>query len=152
MTALVIIAALLAPSARSQDASPVGGVVSPQGVMIFYLSHGPDGACGPHCSEWIAAEGVVEWDTYKRLFAFLERLGARKAPVVLNVRGERDFIVATTLGKIIRDHRLDVSVAKTVVAGCANATDAACFALKRSSQSLDAKIDHRSSVMSSACW
>lgn len=139
--ALVTIAAFFASSARSQDAPAVGGVSSPPDAMIFYLAHGPDGACGPHCSEWIAAEGVVEWDTYKRLFAFLERLGVRKAPVFLNVWGESDLIVATTLGKIVRDHGLDVSVAKTVAAGCANATEATCFALKRSGQSLDAKID-----------
>lgn len=142
MSVLVIVATLLAASARAQDvAPPVGGVSSPLGAMIFYLAHGEDGACGPNCSEWIAAEGIVEWDTFKRLFAFVDRLGVRKVPVVLNVWGESDLIVATTLGKIIRDHGLAVSVGKTVVGGCANATEAACFALKRSGQSLDAKID-----------
>jgi hypothetical protein len=143
VSAVIIVAAWFAAPARSQDvAPPVGGVSSPPGAMTFYLAHGPDGACGPHCSEWIAAEGVVEWDTFKRLFAFMERLGARKVPVVLNVWGESDLIVATTLGKIIRDHGLDASVGKTVAAGCTNATEAACFALKRGGQSLDAKIDN----------
>jgi hypothetical protein len=141
--ALFVIAILFAPSAYAQDPSPppVGGVSSPQGAMIFYLAHGADGACGPHCSDWIAAEGVVEWDTFKRLFAFLARLGDRKAPVVLNVWGAGDLKVATTLGKIIRDHGLDVSAGTTVVAECASATDAACLALKRSGKPLDAKID-----------
>jgi hypothetical protein len=120
---------------------PVGGVSSPPGAMIFYLAHGADGVCGPNCSEWIAAEGVVEWDTFKRLFTFMERFGARKVPVVLNVWGESDLIVATALGNIIRDRGLDVSVGKTVAIGCANAAEAACFALKRSGQALDAKID-----------
>lgn len=46
-----------------------------------------------------------------------------------------------TLGKIIRERGLDVSAGTTVVAGCANATDAACVALKRSGQPLDARID-----------
>ena len=110
--------------------------------MIFYLAHGPDGICGPNCSEWIAAEGVVEWDTFKRLFAFMGRLGERKIPVVLNVWGEGSLDVATTLGKIIRDHGLDVSVGTTVVAGCANAIEAACFALKRSGNPLEARIDN----------
>jgi hypothetical protein len=143
VSTLIIIAVLFATAARSQDEArpPVGGVNSPQGAMIFYLAHGGDGACGPNCSEWIAAEGVVEWDTFKRLFAFMERLGARKAPVVLNVWGQGDLHVATTLGKIIRDHGLDVGAGATVAAGCVNATEAACFALKRSGQSLDARID-----------
>jgi hypothetical protein len=143
VSALIVIAALLAPPARSQDEArpPVGGVSSLPGAMIFYSAHGQDGACGPHCSDWIAAEGVVEWDTFKRLFAFLDRLGDSKLPVVLNVWGEGNLNVATSLGKIIREHGLDVSVGKTVAAGCANASEAACFALKRSGKPLDAKID-----------
>jgi hypothetical protein len=141
--AILVMAISLAPAARSQDAArpPVGGVVSPADAMIFYLAHGGEGACGPDCSEWIAAEGVVEWDTFKRLFAFAARLGERKVPVILNEWGESDLKVAMTLGKIIRDHGLDVSAGKTVVAGCADATEAACFALKRSGKSLDAGID-----------
>jgi hypothetical protein len=109
--------------------------------MIFYLAHGQDGACGANCSDWIVAEGVVEWDTFKRLFAFLERFGGRKFPVVLNVWGGGDLNVATALGKIIRDHGLDVSAGRTVVAGCAKALEAACFELKRSGKPLDARID-----------
>jgi hypothetical protein len=46
-----------------------------------------------------------------------------------------------SLGKIVREHGLDVSAGKTVVAGCADATEAACIALKRSGKSLDAGID-----------
>jgi hypothetical protein len=142
VSTLIIIGTLLASSARAQDgAPPIGGVSSPQGAMIFYLAHGQDAACGPDCSDWIAAEGVVEWDTFKRLFAFLQRLGDRKVPVVLNVWGESSLNVATTLGKIIRDHGLDVSVGATVVAGCAKAPEADCFALKRSGKPLDARID-----------
>src|SRR5580704_5467850 len=85
--AVLVMAILLAPAARSQDAArpPVGGVMSPADAMIFYQARGQEGACGSNCSEWIAAEGVVEWDTFKRLFAFLARFGERKVPVVLNV-------------------------------------------------------------------
>src|ERR1700731_1182238 len=138
-----VMAVLLAPAARSQDAAPpqVGGVISSPDAMIFYLAHGREGACGQNCSEWIAAEGIVEWDTFKRLFAFAARLGERKLPVILNVWGESDLKVAMSLGKIIRDRGLDVSAGKTVVAGCADATEIACLALKRSGKSLDAAID-----------
>lgn len=141
--AFTVLAALLAASALAEDAarSPTGGVTSPTGAMIFYLAHGRDGSCGPNCSEWIAAEGVVEWDTFKRLFAFLQHLGDRKAPVVLEVWGAGDLNVAVTLGKIIRDHQLDATAGTTVVAECAKVTEAACFALKRSGQPLDAVLD-----------
>jgi len=140
---ILVMAMLLAPAARAQDAArpPVGGVISPPDAMIFYLAHGPAGVCGPNCSEWIAAEGVVEWDTFKRMFAFAGRLGERKLPVILNVWGEGDLKVAMSLGKIIREHGLDVSVGKTVVAECADAKDTACIALKRSGKSLDAGVD-----------
>ena len=143
VTAILVVANLLAPAARAQDGlrPPVGGVISPADAMIFYLAHGRDGACGPDCSEWIAAEGIVEWDTFKRLFAFAARLGERKLPVFLNVWGESDLKVAMSLGKIIRDRGLDVSAGKTVVAGCAEATEITCIALKRSGKSLDAAID-----------
>ena len=89
LAALIITASVLVSAARAEDAArpPTGGVTSPTGAMIFYLAHGRDGSCGPNCSEWIAAEGVVEWDTFKRLFAFLQHLGDRKAPVVLHVWG-----------------------------------------------------------------
>jgi hypothetical protein len=61
--------------------------------------------------------------------------------VVLDVRGAGDLNVAVTLGKIIRDHQLDVSAGATVVAECAKVTEAACFALKRGGQPLDAVLD-----------
>ena len=138
IAALTIIAASFASLARSQETErpPVGGVTSPQGAMIFYHASARDGACGPNCSEWIAAEGVVEWDTFKRLLAFMARFGDRKVPVVLNDWGG-NLNVATTLGKIIRDHGLDVTAGTTIVAECAGATEAACFALKRSGKPLD---------------
>jgi hypothetical protein len=135
--------AIFAAPARSQDAvrTPVGGVSSPADAMIFYLANGAAGACGPNCSEWIAAEGAVQWDTFKRLLALLDRLGTRKLPVILNVRGEGNLNVATALGKIIRARGLDVGAGTTRVAQCAGATEAACFALKRGGGSLDAALD-----------
>jgi hypothetical protein len=141
LSALVAIATLFAAAVRAEDEMrpPVGGVASPSGAMIFYLAHGHDGACGSNCPDWIAAEGIVEWDTFKRLLAFLARIGDRKVPLVLQVWGEGSLEVAMSLGKIIREHGLDVSVGTTVVAECANATQ--CFALKRGGKPLDARID-----------
>jgi hypothetical protein len=140
--ALVLLAALSATCARAQDETrpPVGGVVSPEGAMIFYAAHGGAEACGNNCSDWIAAEGTVQWDTFKRLFAFLDRFGARKT-LELNVWGAGDIKAAMSLGRIIREKKLDASAGATVVAGCAKLADADCFALKRGSAPLDAKLD-----------
>lgn len=141
VSALFVIAAWLAGPAYGQDQPPAGGVVSPTGAMIFYQAHGADGACGPNCSDWIAAEGAVQWDTYKRLFAFMARFGDRKMPIVANTWGTGDLDVAMTLGKIIRERGLDVSIGATLVAGCAKPDEAACLALKRTGNPLDARID-----------
>src|SRR5262245_6944737 len=76
------------PADATRDATrpPVGGVASPADAMIFYVACGPAGARGADCTEWIAAEGAVQWDTHKRLMALLDRLGSRKLPLVLDVR------------------------------------------------------------------
>jgi hypothetical protein len=144
---LALVAALFASCARAQDREqpetrpPVGGVASPENAMILYAAHGGDEACGADCSDWIAAEGVVQWDSFKRLFAFLDRFGARKMPLVLNVWGAGDLKAAMSLGRIIRERKLDVTAGATVVAGCAKLADADCFALKRGGAPLDAKLD-----------
>jgi hypothetical protein len=119
--------------------------------MIFYPAHGQNGACGPNCSDWIAAEGIVEWDTFKRLFAFMERFGERKMPMVLHNWGAGDLKVATSLGKIIRDHGLDVRAGTTIVTDCAKVTETECFALKRSGKVLGAKIDSASVACDVTC-
>jgi len=140
--AVALLLAVLAQPARAEDMRPpVGGVSSPADAMIFYVAHGSPGACGPGCSEWIAAEGAVEWDTYKRLFALLDRLGARKLPLILKVQGAGDLKVATALGRIIRERGLDVSVAGTRLAQCWGASETACFALKQGGGPLEGNID-----------
>src|SRR5580704_8277095 len=108
--------------------------------MIFYAAHGGEEACGVNCSEWIAAEGAVQWDTFKRLFAFLDRFGQRKV-LVLDIKGSGDLKTAMSLGKIIRDRKLDVSAGTTVVASCARVSEADCFALKRGGAPVDAQLD-----------
>ncbi|MGB6255917.1 MAG: hypothetical protein WBF62_21960, partial [Bradyrhizobium sp.] len=54
-------------SAQTTARPPVGGFGSPPDAMIFYAAHGAEGSCGAGCADWIAAEGTVQWDTYKRL-------------------------------------------------------------------------------------
>jgi len=106
--------------------------------MIFYTAHGQNGACGPNCSDYRC---VVEWDTFKGLFAFMDHLGERRMPMVLHNWGAGNLKVATSLGKIIRDHGLDARAGTTLIADCAEVTETECITLKRSGKVLDAKID-----------
>src|SRR5215467_11205848 len=107
---IVLGIALLATGiAHAQTRPAVGGIGQLPDAMIFYVAHGGPDACGPGCSDWIAAEGTVQWDTHKRLFNILDRNAGRKLPVVINVWGESDLNVATSLGRILRDRGIDTT-------------------------------------------
>jgi hypothetical protein len=150
---LVGFAALQAGHARSEEVvrPPVGGIGSLPDAMVFYVARSSVGACGQTCSEWIAAEGTVQWDTYKRLIAILDRLSGRKLPVILRVWGEGNLNVAMALGKIIRERGLDVSVGSTLIDKGICATEAACFELKRHGGPLEAKLDTSDARCDVAC-
>ena len=127
--------------AQTPERPPVGGIGSPPDAMIFYVAHGAAGACGQGCSEWIAAEGTVQWDTNKRLIAILDRQAGRKPPVVIHSWGRSDLNVATKLGRILRDRGIDTTEGTTDVEACSGKSEAECFALKRPGGPLDAKLN-----------
>jgi hypothetical protein len=149
----VWISLVAAGLAFAQDAQrpPVGGIGSPQDAMIFYVAHGAEGACGPGCSDWIAAEGAVQWDSHKRLIAILDRQGGRKLPVMLHTRGNSNFNVATSLGRILRDRGIDTTEGSTEVEACQGKSDAECFALKRPGGPLEAKVVTADTTCDLAC-
>jgi hypothetical protein len=128
--------------AQAQDPHrpAVGGIGSPMNAMIFYVAHGADGACGQGCSEWIAAEGTIQWDTHKRLIAILDRNAGRKLPLIIHAWGDSNLNVAASLGRILRDHAIDTSAGTTDVEVCHGKDDTECFALKRPGGPLDAKV------------
>ena len=128
--------------AQAQDPHrpAVGGIGSPVNAMIFYVAHGADGACGKGCSEWIAAEGTVQWDTHKRLIAILDRQAGRKLPVIIHAWGDSNLNVAASLGRILRDHDIDTSAGTTDAEACHGKNETECFAIKRPGGPLDAKV------------
>src|SRR5580704_3415487 len=115
--------------AQTPQRPPVGGIGSPPDAMIFYVAHGAAGACGPGCSEWIAAEGTIQWDTYKRLLAILDRQAGHKLPVVIHAWGESDLNVAVSLGRILRDRGIDTTARSTEVGACNGKSEVECFEL-----------------------
>ena len=119
---------------------PVGDFGSPPDAMIFYIAHGAADACGQGCSDWIAAEGTVQWDSYKRLIAILDRQAGHKLPVIIHAWGQSSLNVATGLGRIMRERGIDATVGTTDVDACHDKPDAECFALKRPGGPLDARL------------
>jgi hypothetical protein len=137
--------------AQTPQRPPVGGVGSPPDAMIFYVAHGAPGACGEGCSEWIAAEGTVQWDTFKRLLAILDRQAGRKLPVVIHSWGDANLNVATSLGRIMHDRGLDTTVGTTEAAACNGKPEAECFALKRPGGPLEAQMNLTDARCELAC-
>jgi hypothetical protein len=138
---LTAFAAIGFAAAQTAQRPPVGGFGQLPDAMIFYVAHGAPSACGPGCSDWIAAEGVIQWDTHKRLIAILDRQAGRKLPVVIHSWGESNLNVATSLGRILRDRGIDTTVGSTEVETCKGKPDTECFALKRPGGPLEAKVN-----------
>jgi hypothetical protein len=146
-----VLALVAAGAVQAQQRPPIGAFGSPPDAMIFYVAHGPADACGPGCSDWIAAEGAVQWDSYKRLIAILDRQAGRKLPVVIHSWGVSNLKVASGLGRILRDRGLDATAGTTEVTACAGKTDAECFTLKRPGGPLDAKLSVSDLICDFAC-
>jgi hypothetical protein len=127
--------------AQTPQRPPIGGVGSLPDAMIFYVAHGAPGACGQGCSDWIAAEGTVQWDTHKRLIAVLDRNAGHKFPIVIHAWGESNLNVAASLGRILRDRGIDTTVGDTVADSCNGKNDTECFTLKRPGGPLDARLN-----------
>jgi hypothetical protein len=87
------------------------------GEMRFVLVRGKNLLCDPDCPEWISAEGTITAQTPDRLRQLLDTIGDRRLPVVLNSPGG-DLLGAMAAGRLIRERRLDLVVARTDFIGC----------------------------------
>ena len=85
--------------------------------MIFYAAHGGSNACGPGCSEWIAAEGEIDDGSANRLQRLLFQLNGARLPIFFDSPGGK-VITAMELGRLIRARQLTVSVGHTIPLGC----------------------------------
>ena len=148
---LIALASIGFAQAQTPPRPAVGGIGSPPDAMIFYVAHGAAGSCGQNCSDWIAAEGTVQFDTHKRLIAILDRQAGRKLPVVIHSWGESNLNVATSLGRILRGRGIDATAGSTEVDACKNKPDAECFALKRPGGPLDGRINAKDTRCDLTC-
>src|SRR5205085_1737488 len=73
--------------------------------MIFFVAKGEPGACGPGCSEWIAAEGMIDPDAGQRLRDFVVGLQRRDLPIFFNSMGGLAG-QAVSLGVVMREHSI----------------------------------------------
>lgn len=110
--------------------------------MIFFVAKGAPNACGPGCSEWIAAEGRVDRGAGQRFRDFLGGVPRRDLPIFFNSPGGSAG-QAVVIGRIVRDHRMAAGVGRTLPEGCRSAVqiDDACRRVMQS------KVDHKARLV-----
>jgi hypothetical protein len=120
--------------------------------MVFYDAHGNPDACGPGCSEWIAAEGQIDNDSANRLQHLLRQLNGARLPIFFHSPGGR-VISSMALGRLIRARQLTVSVGHTIPLGCNpdSPGEKSCEAKIRTGQPIEAELDPLIAMCNSAC-
>ena len=112
----VAVAAVATKPASPQPAE----AAPPQGrdeEMRFALVRGSNPLCDPDCPEWISAEGTITAATPDKLRQQLDNTGGRRLPVVISSPGG-DVQGALAAGRLIRERKLDVAVARTDFLDC----------------------------------
>jgi hypothetical protein len=134
---------------RGNTAEPVAALTTP---IEFYLAHGDANACGPGCSEWIAAEGKIDVGAADRFRQLLRKLGDRRPPIYFHSPGGK-VNDAMELGRLFRDKKFAVSVGHTVPLGCDSDKQSAnsCEARKRAGQAVEAEISAKDYECNSSC-
>ncbi|RWK27707.1 MAG: hypothetical protein EOR46_33885 [Mesorhizobium sp.] len=85
--------------------------------MRFVLVRSSDPKCGLDCPEWIAAQGTITPDTQNIFRQLLDTVGGRRLPLIVSSPGG-DLLSALAMGRLIRDRKLDVAIARTDFTGC----------------------------------
>ncbi|WP_442920281.1 hypothetical protein [Mesorhizobium sp. WSM4935] len=93
---------------------------APQGheqEMRFALVRGSNPLCNPDCPEWISAEGTIAAGTADKLRQLLDTIRERRLPIIVDSPGG-DVQAALAAGRLIRERRLDVAIARTDFLDC----------------------------------
>jgi hypothetical protein len=120
--------------------------------MIFVVAHGAPNACGPGCSDWIAAEGMFDKGVEPRFRAFLAGLSGRNLPIFFDsyggIIGE-----ARVIGRILRERRMTASVGETLPDTCRTnkAADPPCRKIMQESRDVKAKLRTATASCHSSC-
>jgi len=120
--------------------------------MIFVVAHGGPDACGPGCSEWIAAEGAFDNDAEARLRRFLASLNGRQLPIMFDSRGG-NIGQAFGVGRILRERRMMASVGETYPDACrtGRAARPACRKIMQERRDVSARLRTGHGICASAC-
>jgi hypothetical protein len=119
--------------------------------LIFFIAKGGPNACGPHCSEWIAAEGMIDPDAAQRFREFLERTERRALPVFISSLGGSTS-QAVAIGLTLRQYRMTAGVAQTIPDACrGTAMNDACRRVAQSKAEHKARLVTAGARCASGC-
>lgn len=123
-----------------------------QQPMIFFVAKGEAGACGPGCSEWIAAEGGFDPEVHLRLRRFLDRLARTDLPIFFHSLGGL-IGPSMAVGSILRAHRMKAGVGHTLPVGCRETlgADDACRKLMQSGREFKSRLRESGAICASGC-
>src|SRR5690348_7258570 len=137
LSACVAASSSVAAQAQPEAKGPSANLKQP---IVFYVAKGAPGACGPGCSEWIAAEGTIDPAAEPRLWELLRKLGnGRKPPVYFHSPGG-SVTAGLQLGRLMRARGLTVGVGWTLPSTCDRQDPGApaCDAVKHAGRELPA--------------
>ncbi len=104
------------PVARPVPATDKTAPVPPASMKVVLVTSSAEG-CRPTCSEWIAAQGMIDSDTLPQFKKVLRALGSKKVPILID-SGGGVVDESLAIGRLIRAKELDVVVSKTTVLKC----------------------------------
>lgn len=113
LVAGILFAVLLCAQGSPADAAKKPATVE----MVFSVVRASNPICEPLCPEWIAADGEITSNTAKAFKAILKKVGKRNLPLLINSAGG-NVDQAMELGRIIRERKLIVEVARTDYLRC----------------------------------
>jgi len=154
---LVLACSVTSAGARQADIAARAKGKAPQESiqrqpMIFFVAKGGPNACGSGCSEWIAAEGLLDPNVAQRFLDFVGSLPRGDLPIFFNSKGgiSKEAIV---LGTLLRERRMTVRVGRTIPDGCHQSTaiDAVCRRLMQSKREHKARLVTAGAVCGSGC-
>ncbi len=125
----------------------------PPPPIVFFLAKGEPNACGPGCSEWIAADGTFDAGAPARLRVLLAKHGKRKLPIFFHSPGGA-VIAAMDVGRMMRAQKIKAGVGRTIPQGCdpKQRREKACDATMRSGRELIAELRTRATCLSACVY
>jgi len=118
--------------------------------LIFFVAKGGPDACGPGCSKWIAADGMIDSGAAERFRAFLEQPELRSLPVFFNSPGGIAS-QSIAIGLTLRKYRMAAGVGRTFPNSCRATRPTECRRVAQSKPEQESRLVTLDARCASGC-